>query len=95
MPPAAIVTLVAVGILIAALAFYLIRVILTLRKVIDTLGKITFGLRAIAHATEPVNPILTEIKTDVIAMEGALKALLAKERGAAEPELSTSGEMSS
>lgn len=80
MPAAAIVTLVLVGILIAALAAYLIWVVLILRNVIDTLGKITFGLRAIAHATEPVNPILTEIKGDVLAMQGALEALLAKER---------------
>lgn len=76
MPAAAIGTLVGVGILVLALAFYLIRIALILRKVIDTLGLITFGLRSIAFQTQPVNEILGEIKTDVETMEGALTALL-------------------
>ena len=77
MSGAAIVTLVGVGILVLALAFYLIRIALMLRTVIDTLGKITFGVRAIAHRTEPVNEVLGEIKADVIAIETALTDLLA------------------
>jgi hypothetical protein len=76
MPAAAIITLIATGLLVAALAFYLIKIALTLRTVIDTLGKITFGVRAIAHQVEPVNPIVTEIRQDLEAVDLALKALL-------------------
>lgn len=72
----AIVTLVGVGVLIAALAFYLIRVAVLLRRVIDTLGKVTFGVRAIAHRTEPVNEIVAGIGEDVATMEQALTTLL-------------------
>ena len=76
MPAVAIVTLIGVGILVLALAFYLIRIALILRKVIDTLGLVTFGVRAIAHQAETVNEIVGEIKTDVLAMANALTALL-------------------
>lgn len=78
MPAAGVVTLIGVGILVLALAFYLIRIALILRSVIKTLGLITFGLRSIAFQTKPVNQILGEIKTDVETMEGALNALLEK-----------------
>jgi len=81
MPAAAIVTLIATGLLVVALALYLIRIAYTLRQVIDTLGKVTFGVRAIAHQVEPVNPIVTEIKADLEAVDQALKALLAKHAG--------------
>ena len=73
----AIVTLVGVGLLVLALAFYLIRIALILRSVIRTLGLITFGVRSIAHQTEPVNEILSDIKADVEAMDSALSNLLA------------------
>jgi uncharacterized protein YoxC len=76
MPAAAVVTLIGVGILVLALAFYLIRIAWTLRQVIDTLGKITFGVRAIAFQTRPVNEIAGEIHADVKAMEEALQTLL-------------------
>lgn len=87
MPAAAIVTLIGVGILVLALAFYLIRIALILRSVIDTLGKITFGVRAIAHATTPVNPILGEIKADVDTMESALTGLLEAKKNQAPTEV--------
>ena len=84
MSAAAIVTLVGVGVLVLALAFYLIRIALMLRAVIDTLGKITFGVRAIAHRTAPVNEVVGEIKTDVVANEKALTDLL-ESRAASAP----------
>ncbi len=87
MPAAAIVTIVGVGILIAALAVYLIRIALILRHVIDTLGKITFGLRSIAYQTEPLNQIVGEIKADVLAMEKALTDLLASKQAPAPTEV--------
>lgn len=78
MSAAVIVTLVLVGVLIAALALYLIRVAWMLRTVIDTLGKVTFGVRAIAHRTEPIEELVSGIHHDVTAMEQALAALLEK-----------------
>lgn len=83
-----IVTLVLVGVLIAALALYLIRVAVMLRTVIDTLGKVTFGVRAIAHRTEPVAELVTGIGEDVAAMEGALTALLEKKSSRPQEEAS-------
>jgi hypothetical protein len=85
MSAVAIVTLVLVGVLIAALALYLIRVALMLRTVIDTLGKVTFGVRAIALRTEPIEELLTGIHEDVAAMDQALTDLLAS-KGAGHQE---------
>ncbi|HHC09022.1 MAG TPA: hypothetical protein ENK55_09935 [Actinobacteria bacterium] len=78
---AAIVALVAVGTLVLALAYYLVTVIVLLRRLIDTLGKITFGLRAIAHRTEPVNGIVAEIVEDLAAVDAALSVLVETKRG--------------
>lgn len=82
MSAAAIVTLFGVGVLVLALAFYLIRIAMILRAVIDTLGKVTFGVRAIANQTRPVNGILGEVKADVETMESALKNLLESKKSA-------------
>lgn len=76
MPVAAVATLIISAVLILALAAYLIKVILTLRSVIDLLGIITFGVRAIAYQTRPVNVLLTEIGEEAAAIDGALASLL-------------------
>ena len=73
----AIVSLVLTGLLIAALAAYLIAVIRILHKVLDTLGKITFGVRAIAHRTEPVGPVLAKVNANLTAVADALEDLVA------------------
>lgn len=78
MEPAGYVTLVAVGLTVAALAFYLIRVALLLKHVNFTLGTVIAGVRAIALATEPVNPVLGDIAKDLTATKDALEGLLAK-----------------
>jgi len=78
MSAAAIVTLVLTGLLIAALAVYLIAVIRILRHVLDTLGKVTFGVRAIAHRTAPVGPVLANVNANLTAVADALEGLVAK-----------------
>jgi len=78
MSAAAIVTLVLTGLLIAALAMYLIAVIRILRHVLDTLGKVTFGVRAIAHRTAPVGPVLANVNANLTAVADALEGLVAK-----------------
>ena len=77
MPAAAIVTLLITAVLVLALAAYLTMVIVILKKVNDTLGKVTFGVRAIAYRTEPVTGIVTAINADLGAVAGALEALVA------------------
>ncbi len=81
MPVVAVVTLILVGLLVAALAFYLMWVILLLRSVDDTLGKVTFGVRAIAHRTEPLEPRLEALTRDLSEIAGALEELGGKVTG--------------
>lgn len=76
MPAAAIVTLIITAVLVLALAYYLIRVILILRHVNDQLGKITFGVRAIAHQTEPVGELVGAMNGNLTAVAGALEDLV-------------------
>ena len=87
MPAAAIVTLIGVGLLVVALVGYLVRVALSLRHVIRSLGLVTFGLRAIAHQTEPLNGYLTEIRADIDAIDAALNGLLEAKRATAAEEV--------
>jgi len=74
---AAIASLVIVAVLVAALAFYLIWVILILRRTVDTLGKVTFGVRAIAHRTEPLGELLGDVNANLSAVAVALEQLMA------------------
>ncbi|MEO5839032.1 MAG: hypothetical protein ABIQ73_10870 [Acidimicrobiales bacterium] len=74
----AIVTLVLTGLLVAALAAYLIAVIRILHHVLDTLGKVTFGVRAIAHRTAPVGPVVANINANLTAVADALEGLVAQ-----------------
>ena len=75
MSAAAIAAIVVTGILIAALAFYLIWVVVILRRLTDTLGKVVFGVASIAHRVEPVESLVGEINGDLIAVADALEAL--------------------
>ncbi|MBA3605921.1 MAG: hypothetical protein H0W46_08120 [Acidimicrobiia bacterium] len=73
----AIVSLVLVAVLVAALAFYLIRVVVLLNGIVDTLGKVTFGVRSIAHRTEPLDELLGDVNGNLTAVAGALEQLVA------------------
>lgn len=77
MDAVAIVSLVLVALLVGALAISLIWVVVLLRGIVDTLGKVVFGVRAIAHRTEPVGGILDEVNGDLEAVAGAVEGLLA------------------
>ncbi len=76
MPFAAIVMIVLFIVLLLAVAAYLIRVIQVLTHVNDQLGKITFGVRAIAHQTQPINELTESMNTNLGAVAGALGALV-------------------
>jgi uncharacterized protein YoxC len=85
MPAAAIVTLIIAGLIVAALAFYLIWVILILRSITDTLGKVTFGVRAIAFRTAPLAPVLADVNGNLNAVANALEDLVDKVSASGSP----------
>lgn len=76
MPAPAILTLILTAVLVLALAYYLVRVVLILRHVNDQLGKITFGVRAIAHQTEPIGELVGDMNGNLKAVAGALDDLV-------------------
>lgn len=76
MSAAAIAALVVTAVLIVALAGYLIWVVVILRRLTDTLGKVLFGVGAIAHRVEPVGPLVAEINGDLTAVADALETLV-------------------
>ncbi len=77
MSAAAIVTLVLTGVIVLALAWYLAQVVRVLAHVNDQLGKITFGVRAIAHRTVPLASLVGQIESDLGDVAGALEQLVA------------------
>jgi len=85
MPLAAIVSIILFTVLILAIAAYLLRVILVLRHVNDQLGKITFGVRAIAHQTKPINELTESMGANLGAVYGALGDLVADVSKVDEP----------
>lgn len=76
MPVVAWVMVILFIVLLLAVASYLIRVIMVLRHVNDQLGKITFGVRAIAHQTQPINELTESMNANLGAVAGALGALV-------------------
>lgn len=77
MPAAAVAVLVVTAVLVAALAFYLIWIAVIVRGLVDTLGKVTFGVGAIAHRLEPVGPVLDEVNQDLMQVAEAIEGLVA------------------
>lgn len=78
MSAAAIVTLIGVGLLVVALAGYLVWAALLLRHVSATLGSIVDGLQAIADRTEPLDDAVGQIVQDLEDTAGALEGVLAR-----------------
>ena len=76
MPLAAIVSIVIATVLILALAYYLARVVVILGHVNDQLGKITFGVRAIAFQTRPIGEIVGGLNDDLTAVADAVENLV-------------------
>jgi uncharacterized protein YoxC len=67
-----IATLVEVLLLVVVLAGYLIAIAATLRKVSSTLGRVTFGVRAIEKQTAPIGPALQDINAALERVAAAL-----------------------
>ena len=77
MSAAAIVTLIAVGLVVVALAGYLIWAALLLRHVSSTLGTIVGGLQTIADRTEPLDDTIGQIVERLEVTAGELEDVLA------------------
>lgn len=76
MPFAALVMVILFIVLLLAVASYLVRVIIVLNHVNDQLGKITFGVRAIAHQTTPIEELTESMNANLGAISGALGGLV-------------------
>jgi hypothetical protein len=76
MGAATVVTLIGVGIIVAAIALYLINICLILNHVSFTVGTVIIGIRAIAAATEPLAPVIRDIANNVSAIDEDLEALV-------------------
>jgi len=74
---AAVAALVVTAVLVVALAFYLLWVVLILRRLTHTLGKVVFGVASIAHRVQPVKGLVSEINNDLTGVADALEALAA------------------
>jgi len=72
----AIAAIVMTGVLIAALAFYLIWVVLILRRLTDTLGKVVFGVASIARRVQPVGGLVGDINGNLGAVADALETFV-------------------
>ena len=71
-------TLGEVLLLVAVLAGYLIAIAERLRRVSSTLGKVTFGVRAIEKQTQPIGPVVKDINSALEQVAGALDGLAAR-----------------
>lgn len=73
-----IVTLVAVGLLVAALAVFLIWVVGILRSIDRSLGDVMSNVQGVADRTAPINPGLADVNGNLRAVAEALESLAAK-----------------
>lgn len=91
MPVVAIVTLVAVGLLVAVLAAYLIRVAFILRHVVRRLQTILSAVTAVIEESAPLDEVIDGVNGDLDAVRDALEHTAAKiELAARSPSASAS-----
>jgi hypothetical protein len=76
----AILTLVVIGLLVAALAVSLVAILVQLRRILSTLGKVNAGLGVIVQRVEPLEPILAEVNGDLAAVHDRLMVVLRRRK---------------
>jgi hypothetical protein len=81
MEPAAVVTLIAVVLVILALVVYLVAVILELRKITAALDAVIASVGGIVTKSQPVNGVVVAINNDLSAGTDLLEGLLDKKAG--------------
>lgn len=67
-------SLVVTGVLVVALAVALLTVLWILHRTSDTLGKVLFGVRAIAYRAAPLDDALGEVNTHLLEIRQVLRA---------------------
>lgn len=70
-----VLTVVEIGIVVGALAFYLIAISRSLRRISQNLAKVTFGVRAIETQCESIGPSVTRANEQLNVIAGALEGL--------------------
>ncbi len=75
------VTILAVVLIVGALVFYLVSVILALRKITAGLDEVIVGVGEILQKTAPVNDVVTTINEQLDAGVDLLEGLLVKKAG--------------
>ncbi len=75
------VTILAVGLIVVALVFYLVSVILQLRKITAALDETIAGVGEIVQKSAPVNDVVTAINQQLDAGVELLEGLLVKKAG--------------
>lgn len=88
MPVVVIATLVVVGLLVVALAAFLVWVVGILRSVDASLAAITSNIRRVADRTAPLNSALRDANGDLKAVAEALEGLAATATGTPPPRAS-------
>lgn len=78
MPAAAIVTLIAVGLVVLVLAGYLLAIGWMLQRVTGTLSDVVEGLEQVGRSTEPLGPLIDEINEDLLHVEASVDQVAAK-----------------
>jgi hypothetical protein len=86
-----ILTLAEVALLVIVLAAYLIVIARTLRKTSQTLGLITFGVRAIEKQTEPIGPVVGDVNQALESVAAELDRLVGRPTPAAEEHEAVGG----
>jgi hypothetical protein len=86
-----IVTLAEVALLVVVLAVYLLIIARTLRNVSQTLGLITFGVRAIEKQTEPIGPVVGDVNAALEQVAGALEQVVGRPSPAGEEHEAVGG----
>jgi hypothetical protein len=66
-------SLIVTGLIVVALAAALLTVLFILWRTSDTLGKVIFGVRAIAQRAEPIEELVGGINAELLGVRGALQ----------------------
>jgi len=85
MTAAIVVTIVVVTVTILVLALYLLRIALMLKRTLSGLRKVNRSLKAIPSKTDPVEPILRALSSDLGDARKLLEDLVNRKRQAPAP----------
>ncbi len=73
-----VLTVAEIVVFVGALAGYLIAIARSLRRISQSLGKVTFGVRAIETQCASVGPSVTRVNEQLTVIAGALEGVAVK-----------------